>query len=88
MGDLRFCTGVDRLFDLWMEHEPIDIIATLRGYPDGYRGRRWYVFKRFQTLNEWTDIRLDLDLDDDLSPKTFDGSRCMCDELLPGGLFI
>jgi len=59
-------------FDLWMEHESVDIRATLRGYPDPYTGRRWYVSKRFQPLNEWTDIRLDLNLDDDLSRSTFD----------------
>lgn len=59
-------------FDLWMENEPVDIVATLRGYPDSHSGRRWYVSKRFQPLNEWTDIRLDLQLDDDLSLARFD----------------
>jgi len=59
-------------FDLWLENDVVDITATLRGYPDAQSGRRWYVMKRFQPLGEWTDIRLDLDMDDDLSGQTFE----------------
>lgn len=62
-------------FDLWMENEATDITVTLRGYPDAHRGRRWYAFKRAQPLGQWTDIRLDLDMDDDLSGKAFDEPR-------------
>ncbi len=65
-------TGFDQLhFDLWLENDVVDITATLRGYPDAHRGRRWYVMKRFQPLGEWTDIRLDLNMDDDLSGVSF-----------------
>lgn len=59
-------------FDLRLDEAPTDIIATLRGYPALDQGRRWYVFKRFQPLDEWTDIRLDLNLDDDLSRTRFE----------------
>lgn len=58
-------------FGLWMEHDAVNVTATLQGYPNEYRGRRWYVFKRFQPLRQWIDIRLDLDMDDDMSGKVF-----------------
>jgi len=69
-------TRYDQLrFGLWMEYDVVGVTVTLRGYPDAHRGRRWYAFKRFQPLGEWIDIRLDLDMDDDLSGKVFDDAK-------------